>query len=190
MRQNPQFHESEGLLPTHQEHYRLSEYLLQAAGADGMIDWRDVRPEEFHPSLFPSLVMYDVVLDEEGTPADFVYRIMGNRLIEFSKVNMTGKPLSTFPYPKIRDTVMEIAKQAHTSGRPIFCATYANVDGDKTLLTERSMYPIRRNGGPAILGLITVTKPPPPYSELFKEKFLEAAEDDYFRMLNAPNAWA
>ncbi|MDW3208204.1 MAG: hypothetical protein R8L07_21935 [Alphaproteobacteria bacterium] len=188
-RATPRLIPSSDLLPTHQEHYWLSEYLSGLPGDGDMPDWQDIRPENFHHSVFPSLVLFDVVESEDGTAADFVYRVMGEKLIEFSRVNMTGKPLSKFPFLNIRRSVTALARRAHESYRPVFSSTKARFDYERSLLTERSFYPIRRNGRICILALITVTKPPIPFATLFSTSTRPPSEIESFRVLEAPHAW-
>lgn len=189
VRAAPRLAPSADLIPTHQEHYWLSEYLAGIALEDGTVDWRAIRPEEFHPSIFPHLVLFDVVEDDDGNAVDFVYRVMGDRLIEFAKVNMTGKPLSKFPIPNIRDSVMNLAHRAHETQQPVFSNTRSSFDYEKSLMTERSFYPVTRNGRPCVLALITVTKPPIPFADLFSAATLPPAEIEHFRVLETPHAW-
>ena len=185
----PNLAPSSDLIPTHQEHYWLSEYLAGIAPEDGIVDWRSIRPEEFHPSIFPSLVLFEVVEGDDGEAVDFVYRVMGERLIEFARVNMTGKPLSMFPFPNIRASVMCLAQRAHETKRPVFSNTRSSFDYEKSLMTERSFYPVTRNGRPCVLALITVTKPPVPFADLFSAATLPQAEIEHFRVLETPHAW-
>lgn len=184
----PHMSSSSDLLPKHQEHYRMSEYLAGIVSRDGVVDWRDIHPEEFHPSVFPYLVLYEVVEDEDGEATDFIYRVMGDRLIEFAKVNMTGKPLSSFPYPHIRESVAYLARLAHESKRPVFSSTHSCFDNEQSLMTERSFYPILRNGTACIFGLITVTKPPVPFSDLHGDS-APKSEVERFRLLDGPHRW-
>ena len=176
------------LKPEHDGHFWMADF-LKSKMIDGLVDRTAIQPEDIQPALLPCLIVLDRQPADGPVGADFIYRLMGGKLVDYAGVNMTGKLLSNFPHPDIRASMEAYAHAVCDHKKPLFSVTHATFGRSDTVFTERSIYPTIKGETTGIIALITVNAPPAPYDSVKESPNYRHVREQY-RLLDGAGEWA